>query len=78
MCAKSAPAGGGDIFFLLCVCVSHLLCPSKTKMGGDVFYRNIRLLKILEMQVEHILQGIKIEADISSHLMLVNHIKGKG
>ena len=77
VCAKSVPAGGGDIFFYWCVCVPPFVSQQK-KGWGDVFHRNIRLLKMLEMQVEHILNGIKIEANISSHRMLVNHFNGKG
>ena len=75
---KKCPSWGGGTFFFVGVCASHLLCPSKKKGWGDVFHRNIRLLKMLEMQVEHILNGIKIEANISSHRMLVNHFNGKG
>ena len=63
MC-KKCPSWGGGTFFIFGVCVSHLLCPSTKKKGGDVFYINIRESKILKIQVEHILNGIKIEANI--------------
>ena len=76
VCKKSPSWEGGEgTFYLICVCVcvSHRLCSSKK----DLFYRNIRLLKMLEMQVEHILHGTQIEANISSHQMHVNNFSGK-
>ena len=69
VCVQKVSQQWEYFFSFVCVRVPPFVSQQKQK-GGNVFYRDIRLLKILDMQVELILNGAKIEADISSHLML--------